>query len=69
MIRVQTGGESHLEDRVKEYVSERGARGNGLKWARRECMNKERWRSICRGHLLGDAPGGSKALELLIDTD
>ncbi len=38
------------EDRVKEYVSERGVRGNGLEWARRECMDKERWRSICRGH-------------------
>ncbi len=38
------------EDRVKEYMSERGVRGNGLKWARKECMNRERWRSICRGH-------------------
>ncbi len=28
------------EDRVKEYVSERGVRGNGLEWARRECMNR-----------------------------
>ncbi len=41
------------EDRVKEYVSERGVRGNGLEWARRECMDRERWRSVCRGHLLG----------------
>ncbi len=24
------------KDRVKEYVSERGVRGNGLEWARRE---------------------------------
>ncbi len=40
------------EDRVKEYVCERGARGNGLEWARRECMDRERWRSICRGHPL-----------------
>ncbi len=30
------------EDRVKEYVSERGVRGNELKWARRECMARER---------------------------
>ncbi len=30
------------EDRVKEYVSERGVRGNGLEWARRECMDRER---------------------------
>ncbi len=42
-----------LKDRVKEYVSERGVRGNGLEWARRECMDKERWRFICRGHPLG----------------
>ncbi len=41
------------EDKVKEYVSERGARGNGLEWARRECMDRERWRSVCRGHPLG----------------
>ncbi len=42
-----------LEDMVKEYVSERGVRGNGLEWARRECMDKERWRSVCRGRTLG----------------
>ncbi len=29
------------EDRVIEYVSERGVRGNGLEWARRECMDRE----------------------------
>ncbi len=40
------------EDRVKEYVSERGVRRNGLEWARRECMDRERWRSVCRGHPL-----------------
>ncbi len=40
------------EDRVKEYVSGRGVRGNGLEWARRECMDRERWRSVCRGHPL-----------------
>ncbi len=38
------------EDRVKEYVSERGGRGTGLGWPRRECMDRERWRSVCRGH-------------------
>ncbi len=37
------------EDRVKEYVSQRGVRGNGLEWVRRE-----RWRFICRGHPLGE---------------
>ncbi len=40
------------EDRAREYGSERGVRGNALKWARRECMDRERWRSVCRGHLL-----------------
>ncbi len=40
------------EDRVKGYVSEREVRGNGLEWARRECMDRERWRSVCRGHPL-----------------
>ncbi len=58
------------EDRVKEYVSKRGVRGNGLEWARRECMDRERWRSVCRGHPLGgggDTSGGNEALELLID--
>ncbi len=42
------------EDRVKEYVSERGVRGNGLEWAKRECMDRERWRSLCCGHPLGE---------------
>ncbi len=27
------------EDKVKEYLSEKGVRGNGLEWARRECMD------------------------------
>ncbi len=37
-------------NRVKEYMSEGGVRGNGLAWERRECMDRERWRSICLGH-------------------
>ncbi len=41
------------EDRVKEYVSERGVRGNGMEWATRQSMDRERWRSVCRGHPLG----------------
>ncbi len=40
------------EDRLKENVSERGMRRNGLKWARRKCMDRERWRSVCHGHPL-----------------
>ncbi len=31
------------EDRVKEYASERGVRGNGLEWATRECMGNSPW--------------------------
>ncbi len=41
------------EDRVKEYVGEMGVRGHVLEWARRECMDRERWRSVCHGHPLG----------------
>ncbi len=37
-------------DRVTEYVSERGVTGTGLERARRECVDRERWRSFCRGH-------------------
>ncbi len=33
------------EDKVKEYVSVRGARGNGLEWERRECIDREGWRN------------------------
>ncbi len=47
------------EDRVKEYVSERGVKGNGLGWARRECMDRERWRFVCHGPPpLGTLPEG-----------
>ncbi len=70
MWRVLIGGEGHLEDgwedKLEKYVSERGVRGNGLKWARRECMDSERWRSVNSGHHLGDAFGGSEASELLM---
>ncbi len=41
------------EDRVREYVNERGVKGNALEWARRECMDREGWRSACRSHTLG----------------
>ncbi len=41
------------EDRVREYVSERGVRGNGLEKARRECMDRERCSFVCYGHTLG----------------
>ncbi len=48
------------EDRVKEYLSERGVRGSGLEQARTVCMDRERWRSFCCGSPLGDALGGSE---------
>ncbi len=36
------------KDRIKEYMCERGAtRGGGLDQARRECMDRERWRLFC----------------------
>ncbi len=38
---------------MKEYVSEKRVRRNGMEWARRECMDRERWRFVCRGHPLG----------------
>ncbi len=41
------------KDRVKEYVNEREVRGTRLEWARRDSMDRERWRSICCGHPLG----------------
>ncbi len=41
------------EDTMKDYVGEREVRGNGLEWARRECVDRERWRFICRDHPLG----------------
>ncbi len=47
---------------VKEYMRERGVRGNGLERARRECMDRERWRSFCLSH-----PFGSEASKLLTD--
>ncbi len=34
-------------------MNERGVRGNALDWARRECMDRQRWKSVCRGHPLG----------------
>ncbi len=40
------------EESVKEYyIRERGASGiKWPEWTRRECMDRERLRSVCRGH-------------------
>ncbi len=46
-------GPGRWKDRVKEYMSERGAtRRQGLKQAWRECLDRYRWRLFCLGHLL-----------------
>ncbi len=46
------------EDKVREYVREWGAM---LEWARRKCMDSERWRSVCRGHPpWGTLPEGAR---------
>ncbi len=42
------------KDKVKEYLSEREVRGNGMEWVRRECMGRERWKSVFHGHPLGE---------------
>ncbi len=40
-------------DRVKEYMCGRDAtRGGGLDQARRECLDRERWRLFCLDHTL-----------------
>ncbi len=42
-------------DRVKEYMCERSAtRGGGLDQARRECLDRDRWKLFCRGVPLGE---------------
>ncbi len=49
-------------DKVKEYMCERGAtKWGGLDQARRECLDRERWRLFCCGHPLRDVPRGSEA--------
>ena len=36
------------------YIHERDAdRRGGLEQAKRDCMDRERWKLFCRGHLLG----------------
>ncbi len=55
--------------RVKEYICERGStRRGGLDHAKRECLDKERWRLFCHGHSpWGDVAGGSEVSELQTD--
>ena len=49
-LRIQTRGRPHggWKDRVKEYMCERGAtRGGGLDQAKKEYLDRERWRHFC----------------------
>ena len=41
------------KDRVKEYMHERVADREGIELARKECLDRERWRLFCHGHPLG----------------
>ena len=51
------------DDRVLEYVRERGDRRvRSMQQARRECMNRDRWRLFCRGHPLGGVPGNRRQI-------
>ena len=52
------------KDRVKKYMHERGVdREEGLEQVRKECMDRERWRLCCHGHLLGPCFRGNKVSE------
>ncbi len=53
------------EDRVNEYVSEKGVRRNALEWTRRECMDRERWRSVCRVHPHGERFRGKRGIRAI----
>ncbi len=39
-------------NRVKKYICESATREGGLDPARRECLDRERWRLFYRGHTL-----------------
>ncbi len=42
-------------NRVEEYWRERVG-GRGLECDERECLNRETWRQLCRGHPLREVP-------------
>ncbi len=45
-------------DRMQEYVMERGERSlRNFEQARRECLDRERWKLFCHGYPLVGAPG------------
>ena len=54
------------KDRVKGYMHESGAdRGGGIKLARRECLDRKRWKLFCRGHPLRDFSRWKEMLETI----
>ncbi len=60
------GKPSGRRDRVKEYMCERGAtRGGRLDQARRECLDRERWRLFCRGHPLGGCTWRKRGIRVI----
>ena len=45
-----------------KYMHERGANREGnLEQARRECVDKEKWKLFCRDYSIGDFSGENKA--------
>ncbi len=60
-------------DRVKEYMCGRGAtRGGGLDQARRECLDREKWKVFCCGHPLGvcsQRKKGARAIDRYIEQE
>ncbi len=48
-------------NRVEEYWRERVG-GRGLECAERECLNRETWRQLCRGHPLREVPGRGRGV-------
>ncbi len=55
------------EDRVKEYVSEKEVRGNGLEWARGSVRIRRGGGPSFMATTLGDTFQGSEVLELLTE--
>ncbi len=53
-------------DRVKEYMCERRAtREGGLNQAKRECLDMEGWRLLCRGHPLGGSSRREQSIRVI----
>ena len=53
-------------DRVKENMCERGAtRGGGLDQAKRECLDRERWRLFCCSHPLGECSQRKRGIRVI----